>query len=137
MGKTRIIGGDRRRFNFTQIYLSHLKKQSASFMLALRPNQDRGRRMTIRVVCIQCRKIIPKKKGLCISSYLKQKYCSRLCHDHARRKWLSVYCFTCGKLMLKRPSDVKHPHIFCSRKCLGKWPSRQEDGKFKSYSTES
>jgi hypothetical protein len=42
---------------------------------------------------------------------------------------IEVFCETCGKLKLIKPSEAKrNDHCFCDRTCYGQWKSQQQIG---------
>jgi hypothetical protein len=46
------------------------------------------------------------------------KYCSRECFGLAKRKRIEIPCYQCGKIIIKRPSEIKDSkHTYCSVKC--------------------
>lgn len=98
--------------------------------------------MKIKQICINCKKIFYK-----IPSLLKNgrgKFCSRKCADEFRSRvsirgknnpnWkggkIKCICKVCNKLFYIPQSWIrKGSGIFCSRKCLGLWNSKNRIGK--------
>lgn len=61
------------------------------------------------VLCKQCNKPIMSCKN--------SVYCSSECRIKSQTKKILVHCNNCGKEIMRKPSDLKCKHVFCSREC--------------------
>ncbi len=76
------------------------------------------------VYCIECEKIIEKKKNASIKTYYQRKYCSQNCLNKHKIKTKSkiIQCDFCKKEISRQIKKIRKTN-FCSAKCNHKYLS--------------
>jgi hypothetical protein len=74
-----------------------------------------------RVNCLVCGKEIKRQK----SHHSSKNFCSMKCMGIERRNQLQLVCEFCQKPIIRRQSEIKHKHVFCSHKCYLKFKHRE------------
>ena len=72
----------------------------------------------MKINCSNCDKEINRRPSL-IKKY-KNQFCSKECHHKFYDTRIEVYCFTCGKSILRRENEIKKSkdgNFFCSKSC--------------------
>lgn len=73
--------------------------------------------------CFSCGNLFIAKSG-----HYKNKTCSRKCGIQTRLKRKIYKCDICEIETFRTPATLK-PNVFCSRKCYGKWITKNKGGK--------
>lgn len=90
---------------------------NANIKISIGEFEAKKSRDMIPLECTQCHGIFHREKH-----YVQSKeylFCGRKCQGLSRQKRIKCNCKTCGKELIRWPSDVKNKtNLYCSKKCL-------------------